>query len=126
MTTNARCRCSPKNWSRSCAKTSPRPDSTSPTDRGVTMQFGVFTIGDLTRDPATGLVMIESERIKSMVRVARKAEEVGLDVFATGEHHNPPFVPSSPTTLLGYVAAQTSRIILSRRGGGGGKRGERG
>jgi len=77
------------------------------------MQFGVFTIGDLTRDPATGLVMTESERIKSMVRVARKAEEVGLDVFATGEHHNPPFVPSSPTTLLGYVAAQTSRIILS-------------
>src|SRR3569833_1752335 len=113
MTTNARCRCSPKNWSRSCAKTSPRPDSTSPTVRGVTMQFGVFTIGDLTRDPATGLVMTESERIKSMVRVARKAEEVGLDVFVTGEHHNPPFVPSSPTTLLGYVAAQTSRIILS-------------
>jgi putative FMN-dependent luciferase-like monooxygenase len=34
-------------------------------------------------------------------------------VFATGEHHNPPFVPSSPTTLLGYVSAQTDRIILS-------------
>jgi alkanesulfonate monooxygenase SsuD/methylene tetrahydromethanopterin reductase-like flavin-dependent oxidoreductase (luciferase family) len=28
-----------------------------------------------------------------MVTIARKAEEVGLDVFATGEHHNPPFVP---------------------------------
>src|SRR5699024_7869612 len=26
---------------------------------------------------------------------------------------NPPFVPSSPTTMLGYVAAQTERIILS-------------
>ena len=25
-------------------------------------------------------------------------------MFATGEHHNPPFVPSSPTTLLGYLA----------------------
>ena len=48
-----------------------------------------------------------------MVAVALKAEEVGLDVFATGEHHNPPFVPSSPTTLLGYIAAQTSKIILS-------------
>ncbi len=34
-------------------------------------------------------------------------------MFATGEHHNPPFVPSSPTTLLGYIAAQTERIILS-------------
>jgi alkanesulfonate monooxygenase SsuD/methylene tetrahydromethanopterin reductase-like flavin-dependent oxidoreductase (luciferase family) len=47
------------------------------------------------------------------VAIAKKAEEVGLDVFATGEHHNPPFVPSSPTILLGYIAAQTDRIILS-------------
>jgi hypothetical protein len=31
----------------------------------------------------------------AMVTIARKAEEVGLDV-ASGEHHNPPFVPSSP------------------------------
>jgi len=48
-----------------------------------------------------------------MVTIALKAEEVGLDVFATGEHHNPPFVPSSPTTMLGYIAARTERIILS-------------
>ena len=34
-----------------------------------------------------------------MVTIARKAEDIGLDVFATGEHHNPPFVPSSPTTI---------------------------
>ena len=48
-----------------------------------------------------------------MVAIALKAEEVGLDVFATGEHHNPPFVPSSPTTMLGYIAAKTDRLILS-------------
>jgi hypothetical protein len=48
-----------------------------------------------------------------MVTIALTAEEVGLDVFATGEHHNPPFVPSSPTTMLGYIAARTERIILS-------------
>jgi putative FMN-dependent luciferase-like monooxygenase len=55
----------------------------------------------------------EEERIKIMVAVALKAEEIGLDVFATGEHHNPPFVPSSPTTMLGYIAARTERLILS-------------
>ena len=55
----------------------------------------------------------EHERIRATVAIARKAEEVGLDVFATGEHHNPPFVPSSPTTTLAYIAAQTERIILS-------------
>jgi len=77
------------------------------------MQFGVFTVGDVTQDPATGRTVTEAERIKAMVTVALKAEEVGLDVFATGEHHNPPFVPSSPTTLLGYIAARTSKLLLS-------------
>ena len=42
------------------------------------------------------------------VAIAKKAEEIGLDVFATGKHHNPPFVASSPTTTLAYIAAQTS------------------
>ncbi len=77
------------------------------------MQFGIFSVGDVTADPTTGRVPTEGERIASMVTLAKKVEEVGLDVFATGEHHNPPFVPSSPTTLLGYIAAQTERIILS-------------
>jgi putative FMN-dependent luciferase-like monooxygenase len=77
------------------------------------MQFGVFTVGDVTPDPTTGLAVSEAERIQVMVTVALKAEEVGLDVFATGEHHNPPFVPSSPTTLLGYIAAKTERLMLS-------------
>ena len=77
------------------------------------MQFGIFSVGDVTPDPTTGRTPTERERIKAMVAIALKAEEVGLDVFATGEHHNPPFVPSSPTTMLGYVAARTERLILS-------------
>ncbi|WP_037184001.1 LLM class flavin-dependent oxidoreductase [Rhodococcoides fascians] len=77
------------------------------------MQFGIFTVGDVTVDPTTGRAPTENERIKAMVTIAKHAEEVGLDVFATGEHHNRPFVPSSPTTMLGYVAAQTDKLILS-------------
>ncbi|MFI8853313.1 LLM class flavin-dependent oxidoreductase [Streptomyces sp. NPDC053499] len=77
------------------------------------MQFGIFTVGDVTPDPTTGRTPTEHERIKAMLAIALKAEEVGLDVFATGEHHNPPFVPSSPTTMLGYLAARTERLILS-------------
>jgi putative FMN-dependent luciferase-like monooxygenase len=79
----------------------------------VGMQFGIFSVGDVTTDPTTGRTPTEAQRIQSMVAIALKAEEVGLDVFASGEHHNPPFVPSSPTTLLGYIAGRTSRIILS-------------
>jgi putative FMN-dependent luciferase-like monooxygenase len=77
------------------------------------MQFGIFTVGDVTTDPTTARTPTEAERIQAMVTLALKAEEVGLDVFATGEHHNPPFVPSSPTTMLGYIAARTERLILS-------------
>jgi putative FMN-dependent luciferase-like monooxygenase len=77
------------------------------------MQFGIFTVGDLTTDPTTGQTPTEHARIKAMLTIAQKVEEVGMDVFATGEHHNPPFVPSSPTTMLGYIAAKTERIILS-------------
>lgn len=77
------------------------------------MQFGIFTVGDITMDPTTARTPTEHERIKATITIAKKAEEVGLDVFATGEHHNPPFVPSSPTTTLAYIAAQTETILLS-------------
>ncbi len=77
------------------------------------MQFGVFSVSDLTTDPTTGRAPSESERIASVLAIARKAEEVGLDVFALGEHHNPPFFSSSPTTTLAFIAAQTERLLLS-------------
>lgn len=79
----------------------------------VPVQLGVFTVSDVTTDPTTGRTPSEHERLMNMVAIARKAEDIGLDVFALGEHHNPPFVSSSPTTTLGYIAAQTRRIILS-------------
>ena len=77
------------------------------------MQFGIFTVGDVTEDPTTGRTPTEHERIRNTVTIARKAEEVGLDVVAVGQHHNPPFVASSPTTTMAWIAAQTERIILS-------------
>ncbi|MGB6124521.1 MAG: LLM class flavin-dependent oxidoreductase [Gordonia sp. (in: high G+C Gram-positive bacteria)] len=77
------------------------------------MQFGLFSVGDVTTDPTTGNTVSEHERIEAMTAIALKAEEVGLDVFATGEHHNPPFVPSSPTTMLGWIAAKTEKLRLS-------------
>lgn len=77
------------------------------------MQFGIFSVGDITTDPTNGNTPTESQRIQAMTAYALKAEEVGLDVFATGEHHNPPFVPSSPTTHLAYLAAQTTTLKFS-------------
>ena len=77
------------------------------------MQFGIMTVGDVSTDPTTGRTPTEHERIKATVEIAKLADEVGLDVFAVGQHHNPPFVASSPTTTLAWIGAQTKNIILS-------------
>jgi putative FMN-dependent luciferase-like monooxygenase len=78
------------------------------------MQFGIFTVGDVTTDPTTDRTVSENERIKNTLELAIAADQLGLDVFATGEHHNPPFAaPANPTVLLSHIAARTERIILS-------------
>ena len=82
-------------------------------EREFAVQFGIFSVSDITRDPVSGVTPSEAERIDAIVRIAKKTEEVGLDVFAIGEHHNPPFFSSSPTTLLAYIAATTERLIVT-------------
>ncbi|MWV51007.1 LLM class flavin-dependent oxidoreductase [Rathayibacter sp. VKM Ac-2803] len=77
------------------------------------MQFGIFTVSDITTDPTNGQTPTESEKIAATLAIADKAEEIGLDVFALGEHHNPPFWSSSPTTTLAYIAARTERLLLT-------------
>src|SRR5580698_10948540 len=77
------------------------------------VQFGIFSVSDITRDPVPGQTPSEAERIDATVKIAQKTDEVGMDVFAIGEHHNPPFFSSSPTTLLAHIAGLTQRIILS-------------
>ena len=77
------------------------------------MQFGIMSVSDITRDPISGVTPSEAERISNIVKIAVKAEEVGLDAFAIGEHHNPPFFSSSPTTLLAHIAALTERLIVT-------------
>src|SRR5579875_3206845 len=80
---------------------------------GIEMQFGIFSVSDITRDPTTGYTPSEAERIDAIVKIAQKTEEVGMDVFAIGEHHNPPFFSSSPSTLLAYIAATTKRLLVT-------------
>lgn len=77
------------------------------------MQFGIFTVSDVTTDPTTGSTPDDTQRVRDILTIAEHADQAGLDVFATGEHHNPPFVASSPTTMLAYLAAKTEHITLS-------------
>src|ERR1700748_1307134 len=77
------------------------------------MQFGIFSVSDITRDPTTDYTPSEAERIDAVAKIAQKTEEVGREVFAVGDPHNPPFFSSAPTTLLAYVAATTKRLLVT-------------
>lgn len=59
------------------------------TENRVPVQIGIFSVSDLTPDPTTGITPTEHERLKNYALIVKKAEEIGLDAFALGEHHNP-------------------------------------
>ena len=40
------------------------------------MQFGIFTIGDVTPDPTNGKAPSEAQRIRSMTKYALKADQL--------------------------------------------------
>lgn len=77
------------------------------------MELGVYTFGDMFPDPATGKTPAPAEKLRDVVRWAKIADEVGLDVFAVGEHHRLDMAISSPPVVLAAIAQATRRIRLS-------------
>jgi probable LLM family oxidoreductase len=71
------------------------------------MDLGLVTFADL----ASG--QLPAERMGNLLEEARLADELGLRIFAVGEHHRPDYLVSSPATVLAAIAAQTSQIRLS-------------
>jgi probable LLM family oxidoreductase len=77
------------------------------------MELGITTFGDRFPDPATGRLVSEQQRMQDLLEEIRLADQVGLDVYAVGEHHRRDFVVSAPAVVLAAAAAQTSRIRLA-------------
>ena len=71
------------------------------------MELGLATFADL----AAGVS--PQQRMRNLLEEAKLADELGLDVFAIGEHHRPDYLVSSPTVALGAAAAITDNIRLS-------------
>lgn len=76
------------------------------------MELGIYTFADITPDPATGSLSAH-ERLKNLLEEVELAEQVGLDIFAVGEHHRPDYAVSSPAVVLAAAAARTKEIKLS-------------
>ncbi len=77
------------------------------------MELGITTFIERTPDPLTGNIISAHERMSNLLEEIELAEQVGLDVFAIGEHHRPDFLASSPAVILGAAAAKTKTIKLS-------------
>jgi probable LLM family oxidoreductase len=71
------------------------------------MELGLATFADL----ASGIS--PEQRMRDLLEEAELAEQLGLDVFAIGEHHRSDFLISSPAVALAAIAARTERIRLS-------------
>ena len=71
------------------------------------MELGIATFADLSSGVSP------EQRMKDLLQEAELADELGLDVFALGEHHRPDFAVSSPAVALAAIAARTERIRLS-------------
>ena len=71
------------------------------------MELGVATFADLSSG------ISPEQRMRDLLEEAVLADELGLDVFAIGEHHRPDFLISSPAVALAAVAAKTQRIRLA-------------
>ena len=71
------------------------------------MELGVATFADLSSGVSPEL------RMGDLMEEVRLADELGLDVFAIGEHHRPDFLISSPATALAAAAMITKQIRLS-------------
>jgi probable LLM family oxidoreductase len=77
------------------------------------MEFGIYTFAEITPDPVTGKIVSAYQRINDLMEEIQLTEQVGLDVFAVGEHHRPDFAVSSPAVVLAAAAERTKKIKLS-------------
>ncbi len=71
------------------------------------MELGLATFADLSSGVGP------EQRMRDLIEEAELADQLGLDVFAIGEHHRPDFLVSSPAVVLAAIAARTERIRLS-------------
>ena len=77
------------------------------------MEFGLYTFADVNPNPGVGKAENTNQRFKNLMEEIQLADQVGLDVFAIGEHHRADYAVSAPAVVLGAAAVLTKNIRLS-------------
>jgi len=77
------------------------------------MELGIGMFGDLAFDQSTGKYRDAGMKIREILEQVKFMDEVGIDVFAMGEHHRPDYAVSSPEMVLAAAASITKNIKLA-------------
>lgn len=77
------------------------------------MEIGIYTFADIGLNPSTGEQVSAYQRTNNLLEEISLADELGLDIFAIGEHHRPDYAVSAPAIVLAAAAARTKHIRLS-------------
>ena len=77
------------------------------------MELGIGMFGDIAFDQNTGKFKDAGLKIREIVQQVKLMDEVGIDVFAMGEHHRADYAVSSPEMVLAAAAGITKNIKLA-------------
>ncbi|MCU1524277.1 MAG: putative oxidoreductase [Microbacteriaceae bacterium] len=78
----------------------------------MTIEFGIASLTEHVRTTADGRTVTAPERVQQLIDLGVRADQLGLDNFALGEHHSPDFAVSSPAVVLAAIGARTEHITL--------------
>lgn len=77
------------------------------------IEIGLYTLGDISKDPLSGRKISAEQRMKEIVEAAKLADEAGLDLFGVGEHHRLDYAVSATPVMLAAISQQTKQIKLT-------------
>jgi probable LLM family oxidoreductase len=77
------------------------------------MEIGIDSFAAAVSDPATGITISPSDRLRNLLEEITLADQLGLDVFGIGEHHRAEYLDSAPAIILAAAAALTKNIRLT-------------
>lgn len=77
------------------------------------IELGISTFGETTLIEGESAPISHAKRLSNMLEEVKLADEVGLDIYAIGEHHREDFAVSAPEIVLAAAATITKRIKLS-------------
>jgi probable LLM family oxidoreductase len=77
------------------------------------MELGVCTFVESPAASPAERGRADAQRLAELLEEIELADQLGLDVFAIGEHHRADYIASAPAVILAAAAARTKQIKLS-------------